>query len=611
MGWMIMTAVLVVALGILPACGGGGGGGNPTIPYHNPGIFVEATIGDLDSLDPAWAYDTASGEQIQYMYDTLLFENYTATDTFKPLLAVNWTTAGNGSQMSFYIRKGVQFANGENVTPEDVAYSIQRVLIQDRSGGPAWMVWGPLIGHSSRTGTPSVPRTDWVTNVTTAVQVNGDYVEFNFLNGAGTWNEVVWLQTLAQTWCSIVDKSWCLAHSEWDGTADNGTGNSTAWTFYNRPAKSQSYLYNHAMGAGPWKLNNWNPGIAITLDRHDGYWQGAANFTQVITNVVDEWASRKLSLQNGDSDLVYVPRPYINEIVNWTDLNKYSALPDLTLDSIFFNFNVSASSPYIGNGSLWNGNGIPVDFFADNNIRKALCQAFDYNTYLTSVLMGEGTQMANPIVQGLFGYDAAAPKYSYCLTAAKSLLQATSSHGNLSAKQPGATKGGFTFTLCYNSGNVPRKTACEMLQSALLSIDTNFHISVQAVSWPVFLDLMFSTPPITLPMFQIGWLVDYPDPDDFVTPYMQPEAFGYAWSQMYGSANISATIDLARNMPNNQTRLDLYHWLEYTYYNDAPAIILFQTLGRRFFTKYIHGFYFNPCYPGLPGPLYYMTKSNP
>lgn len=602
MGWL---GLIILALIILPACTGGGGGGNPTIPYNNPGIFVQDTIGDIDSLDPAWAYDTASGEQIQYMYDTLLFENYTSTDVFKPLLAVNWTLAGNLSQMSFYIRKGVQFSNGDNVTPADVAYSIQRVMIQDRGGGPAWMVWGPLIGHSSRSGSHPEYQTYWVDNVTNAVQVDGDYVVFNFYSPA---SEAVWLQTVAQTWCSVLDKSWCLAHGEWDGTADNGTGNSTAWTFYNRPAKEQSYLHDHAMGAGPWRLVNpsdYNPGISITLGQNTNYWQGLAPFTQVITYLMmNDWSVRKLDLQNGNADLVYVPRNYINQIVNWTDLNKYSALPDLTLDSIFFNFNISADSPYIGNGSLVGGHGIPTDFFADPNIRKAFCYAFDYNTYLTSVLMGEATQMANPIVQGLFGYNASAPMYGYCLTMAKQLLQSTTSHGNLSQT-------GFTFTLCYNSGNIPRKTACEMLQAAALSIDPKFHISIQAMQWSTFLGLMFAEPPITLPMFQIGWLVDYPDPDDFVAPYMEPETQGYAWSQMYGNSTISGLIDEARPMANNATRLAIYNQLEQIYYYDAPSIILFQTTARRFFTKYIHGFYFNPVYPGLPGPLYYMTKSNP
>jgi peptide/nickel transport system substrate-binding protein len=613
MGWLGLIILALLMLPVLPACtggGGGGGGGNPTIPYNNPGIFVNDQIPGIDSLDPAWAYDTGSGEQIQYMYDTLVFENYTSTTQFKPLLADGWVMASNGSQMSFHIRPGVNFSDGNPVTAADVAYSIQRVMIQDRGGGPAWMIWTPLIGHSSRSG--GVPRADWVNNVTTAVQVVGGNVTFNFL--PGPYSQAVWLQILSQTWSSVVEKSWCLAHGEWDGTANNGTGNSTAWTFYNRPAKSQSYLYNHAMGAGPWQLSNpsdWNPGVSITLHQNPWYWQGLAPFTEVVTKYYDDWSVRKLDLQNGNADLVYVPRNYINQVVNWTDLNKYSGLPDLTVDSIFFNFNISADSPYVGNGSLWNGNGIPLNFFQDANVRKAFCQAFDYQTYNTSVLMGEANQMANPIVEGLFGYDPNAPKYSYCLTIAKQLLQTTPTFGNLSSNVNGGAHGGFTFTMLYNSGNIPRKTACEMLQAALLSIDSNFHINIQATTWATFLDLIFAEPPMTVPMFQIGWLVDYPDPDDFIAPYMEPETQGYAWSQMYGNANMSAAIDLARPMDNNATRLNLYHWLEQVYYNDAPSIILFQTQARRFFTKYIHGFYFNPVYPGQPGPLYYMTKSNP
>ena len=54
---------------------------------------------------------------------------------------------------------------------------------------------------------------------------------------------------------------------------------------------------------------------------------------------------------------------------------------------------------------------------------------------------------------------------------------------------------------------------------------------------------------------------------------------------------------------------DMYIELQVRYYEDAPSIMLCQPLSRRYFTKYIHGFYFNPMIPGQAGPLYYMSKS--
>jgi hypothetical protein len=45
--------------------------GGATGEVKNPGTMIETTIGDPESLDPAWAYDTASGEVIFNVYETL------------------------------------------------------------------------------------------------------------------------------------------------------------------------------------------------------------------------------------------------------------------------------------------------------------------------------------------------------------------------------------------------------------------------------------------------------------------------------------------------------------------------------------------------------------
>ena len=60
-------------------------------------------------------------------------------------------------------------------------------------------------------------------------------------------------------------------------------------------------------------------------------------------------------------------------------------------------------SQYIGSGKL-DGNGIPVDFFSDLNVRIAFCYAFDYDTYIADALQDQGVQRGSPVVAGLYGY---------------------------------------------------------------------------------------------------------------------------------------------------------------------------------------------------------------
>jgi len=68
-------------------------------------------------------------------------------------------------------------------------------------------------------------------------------------------------------------------------------------------------------------------------------------------------------------------------------------------------------SEYIGSGAL-DGDGIPVDFFSDEHVRKAFCYAFDYDTYIAEAMSGQGVQRGSPVVDGLYGYWDGTPMYS-------------------------------------------------------------------------------------------------------------------------------------------------------------------------------------------------------
>ena len=599
-GLLVLVGLLCLALVAFPACTSTGEQQEEeeeeeeiSIPLKNPTDFIDQTIGDVDSLDPTWAYDTASGEQIDYIYDTLLKYDGTSTTTFVPVLATEWEELSTTS-IRFKIRTGVKFQNGNDLTPSDVEYSFERSMVLDRGGGPTWMLNVPLLGRArTRSGSDIVVTGEQIDN---AVEVDGDWVVFNM---AIEYPMLQWEQILTQSWGSVVDKEWCVANGEWDGDL-TGDG----WKAYNNPQKQDSYLYNHAMGTGPWELDQWEQGEYIRLLKSDNYWGTPVFFERVVTQFVDEWTSRKLALLNGDCDFCYVPRNYIGELAGIEDLNAIKDLPDLTVDELFFNFSIDPTSDLIGSGQL-DGNGIPADFFTDVDVRKGFCYAFDYDTYLSDALQGEGEMMGNPIVAPLAGYDPNASKYTLDLDKAAEHFQA--------AWGGQVWENGFKFTMVYNSGNIPRKTACDILSANLFAINDKFLVAVQPLQWPVILDDIFyyaATDDVKgpLPLFQIGWIADYPDADNFVTPFMH--SYGdFSYYQGYGYASLDEKIETARYMAPGAARDAAYKEIGEIFYDDAPGIMLAQSLGRRFFTKYVKGFYFNPTIPGQPGPLRVMSKS--
>lgn len=572
---LLLVVVILTASLILPACGGAGG------EIKNPDTFIMATIGDIDSLDPAYAYDTASGEAQQLIYETLIFYDGESTTEFVPMLATEWTVSPDGKTYRLKIREGVKFHNGNDLTPEDVEYTFERGMVQDYGAGPQWMFFEPLFGgYSSRDVEPRMPLSE----ITSAVEVDGQWVQFNL---AAPYEP--FLQILCGSWGGIVDKEWCIENGDWDGTE-------ASYAALNNPASGGSPLQSITNGTGPFKMERWEPGVEFSAVINGNYWREPANFERVLIKVVDEWTTRKLMLEAGDADYVYVPRAYIGELEGVEGLKVYKDLPQITIDSFFFQFSVNPESTFVGSGQL-DGKGIPLDFFSDLDVRLGFTYAFDWDTYINDAILGEAQQANSPVIEGLSYYNPNNPKHSMDLELATEHLMA--------AWDGQVWEKGFTLTLCYNAGNLPRRTACQIMQENLLSINPKFVVNVQAMQWPSLLRGMYTG---LLPMFQIGWLPDFTDAHNFVVPFLHSQGTFSGW-QNYNNPEADALITQGIASTDPAERQEIYNQLAQIYYEDAPGILLAQPLGRRYMRDWVQGFYFNPALPSEMGYMYNLSKS--
>ncbi len=290
-----------------------------------------------------------------------------------------------------------------------------------------------------------------------------------------------------------------------------------------------------------------------------------------------------------------VPRAYIEELEGVAGLTTYKDLPLLVVTASFFQFAISEESTFVGSGQL-DGEGIPLDFFSDINIRKGFAYAFDWETFLTDAYLNEAQQVGSSIAEGLSYYDPNAPRYALDLDKAVEYLEKAWA-GEVWEK-------GFTFTIAYNVGNGPRRTACEILQQNLLSINEKFTVLIQAMQWPTLLSGMYSQ---LLPMFQIGWMADYPDAHNFVYPFMHSSGTFSGW-QSYSNPEVDALVADGISATTSAERESIYRELDQLYYDDVPSFPTNQSLGRRYFRDWVKGWYFNPCLPGGFGNLYELSK---
>lgn len=555
----------------------------PRPDIKNPDVFVGVTIGDVDSLDPAYGYDTASGTQTQSIYDTLIFFDGASTSEFVPGLATEWTVSPDGMTHRFKIREGVTFHNGNPLTPEDVEYSFERGMVQDYGAGPQWMFFEPLFGpdtHTSRLDEGLIPLAD----IQSKVEVDGQWVQFNLFAAYEPF-----MQILAGPWGSIVDKEWAIVNGDWDGTQ-------ASYEALNDPASGGSPLQSITNGTGPYMLERWDEGIEISVLRNDDYWGGVPAIERFITKVVDEWTTRKLMLEAGDADYAYVPRAFIVELEGVPNLLVLKDLPTLQADAFFFQFAINPESTMVGSGQM-DGNGIPLDFFTDIKVRKAFNYAFDWETYLTDALQNEAQQVSSPIVEGLAYFNQAEwPMYAEDLVMAETLLK--------EAWDGAVWENGFTFGMAYNSGNLTRKTACEILQQNLFSINPDFRVNITVMQWPTLLRGMYTG---LLPMFQIGWLADYPDAHNFIFPFMHSSGTFAGW-QNYNNPAVDALVTQGIQGTTTAARQATYDQLAVLYYEEVPGIMLAQPLGRRYFRDWVQGYVFNPIDPSQKGRFNHLSK---
>jgi peptide/nickel transport system substrate-binding protein len=674
----ILSLALVTSMVLIPT-------GNAMPGIKRPMDFYVATIqgGSPQTVDYSWAYDTASGEIIFNTMDTLIMFNAEHTDQFIGNIATTWSIVNLGAGVNSGIPiAGLNFENPANqtgtakyyyryvfgidltppiyfqtfpngtqgypLTVEDIVYSFQRTLVQDRLSGPSWMLYEPLLDNpvdADQNDGGVADLTD-PTQVGELGQLIANAVQVNPSNSSEIWFNIMFpssyspfLGILTQTWSSIVSKKWILnevisqaGRPDWDGDWSTYTD----WVNYHNPTVSP--LDNPTpmnYGSGPFCLVPGCPDYVNNfwaMTRYIGYHGGwPASFPtpsspnlQGYVNTVEEtwnfaWAAASQLFKNGDADFVAVPSlSFINELYQSStppfDPPNYPLqgircihpLPNLSVDAMFFTFDIATNTLYqpLSDVGVFDANAIPPDFFGNAtwgiHVRRAFAALFDYSSFLAIANLGEGTtqpDVATAIIAGLRYYNKTlsdAIGYSYNLNKAKAEFN----------QVPGLNTTGFTLNLVYNTGNLERKTACDLIQTALTTINPLYKTVEINVDWNPYLTAAVYN---QMPLFIIGWLVDFPDVHDFTLPFYHTGGAFASW-QAYSNSTIDALVEKGiltpddltpySSAPGHHERQDVYNDIAKAVIQDVPSVTIIQGVGRHFERDWVNGWYYNQAYPG-------------
>ena len=543
--------------------------------------LVVAHKGEMESLDPVYSYDGVTHGLLINVYDTLLkFDGSSLTDLLPSVSTAvpskeNGLISADGRTYTFPIRKGIKFQGGEDLTPEDVRYSLLRFLLSDVSGGPSSLLLEPVLGVSSTRN----DKGEIVVNfkdAANAIRVDGDNVVVTL-----KWPFAPFLSIIAR-WSYIVSKDWAASHGAWDGTEET-------WKQFNNFAKDSSPFFAVANGSGPFSVARWDIAAKrLTLAANENYFAGAPKLKFIHMLTVDEPSTLRLMLETGDADVAEISTKFAAQIKGNPDVTLYDNLPRLRTDPvIFFTLDINMqANPDVGSGKL-DGQGIPADFFADKNLRQAFEYAFDYDSFLKESMEGRGERAIGPAPAGLVKYDKDFKQYPFDLKKAEELFKKAWG-GQVWEK-------GFKFTITYNTSGDMRQIASEILKRNVESLNPKFQIDLRGVTWPSFLE---KTAKRQMPMWARGWVADYADAHNFYFPFLHSQG-RYALSQGYKNPQVDALIERAVAETNFAKRSALYKQVHNLMHEDAMQIYTVHPTGLWAMRKNVKGFTDNPVYMGI------------
>src|SRR5581483_7234344 len=207
------------------------------------------------------------------------------TTTVVPLLATSWTASKNGLTWTFQLRKGVKFQDNTPFNAAAVCFNFNRWF---NFPGPlqnsaVTYYWNTVFGGFAHpaAGNPGPDK-----SLYKGCKTQGA----NTVQLLLTRRSTSFLGALALTNFRIASPTALRKYKADAGTVDSNGVFHPSGTFGTQ----------HPIGTGPYMLESWKVGQALTLVRFPGYWGPKAKLDKVIIRPIADNAARLQALQSGE-----------------------------------------------------------------------------------------------------------------------------------------------------------------------------------------------------------------------------------------------------------------------------------------------------------------------
>ena len=316
-------------------------------------------------------------------------------------------------------------------------------------------------------------------------------------------------------------------------------------------------------GTGPFKMTEYKVGETLILSRHDAYHLGPAKVAEV-----------EMILSGGTSMLMYENDEIDIAGVGLADLDRLLE-PSHSLNAELTRAAPSFSVQYIG----LNVNEPPLD---DVKVRQALNLAIDKREIATIVLGDQVVPAKGILPPGFPGFSESVSGYEFDPIKAKQLLLESKYGNDLDNLPP------ITIT---TPGSFGANVSLDM-EVVLAMWEKNLGITTefQQTEFATFLKDLNKR---RFQMFDIGWIADYPDPENFLDILFYSDSSNNHTN--YNNPEVDALLEKARVETDETLRFSIYNEVEQTILDDAPWIPLWYSGERYLLVKpNVHDYLLTP-----------------
>lgn len=396
--FMLLTAAVLLAL-----TGCGNTDRTSTGTENGERVLVYGS-GDYTRINPAM---DEHGE-----INILLFDGLTAHDgnnQVVPGLAKSWEFDENACTYTFHLEENVSWHDGEPFTAEDVKFTIEAIM-------------------NPENGSENSPNYEDVEEITV---IDPQTISFRLAAPNAAFLDYMTMAVLPKHLLAGEDMQ-------------------------------EAAFFRHPVGTGPYRLESWDMGQAITLVKNEAYFKGEVKIDKIIFKIVPDDQAKAMQMEAGELDLALLtPR----DAQNFAGREGYTCYTMKTSDyrGILFNF--------------WH------EYWKKNrDLIPAICYAIDREGIVEAVLLGQGIPAYGPLQRNPYNKEEV-EQYIYNPGKAKQILESAGCTMNSDGfyEREGETIG---FVISVGAGDQVRLDIAQAAAQQLreVGIDCKVEIPVR-VDW--------------------------------------------------------------------------------------------------------------------------------